>query len=81
MSLKIGIVGAGGMARYHIQGFRAAGAEVVAIADSNAAAAKAAAERLDVDTTFDSLGAMLASGSVDAVSLCPGRVRSSCVAS
>jgi predicted dehydrogenase len=69
MSLKIGIVGAGGMARYHIQGFRAAGAEVVAIADSNAAAAKAAAERLDVDTTFDSLGAMLASGSVDAVSI------------
>jgi predicted dehydrogenase len=36
MAMKIGIIGAGGMASYHIPGFRSAGAEVVAIADMNA---------------------------------------------
>ena len=39
MSTRIGIIGAGGMANYHIPGFRAAGAEVVAIADVNRDAA------------------------------------------
>lgn len=32
---KIAIIGAGGMAHYHLKGFRAAGAEVVAIIDLN----------------------------------------------
>ena len=33
MTTKIGIIGAGGMTRYHVAGFRTAGAEVVQIAD------------------------------------------------
>jgi len=33
MSTKVGVIGAGGMAQYHIAGFRQAGAEVIAIAD------------------------------------------------
>lgn len=45
MSKKLAIIGAGGMAAYHINGFRQAGGEVVAIADVNAeAAAKTAAD-------------------------------------
>ena len=32
---KIGLIGAGQMAEWHIRGFRAAGAEVVAVADMN----------------------------------------------
>jgi len=45
MSKKLAIIGAGGMAAYHINGFRQAGGEVVAIADVNAeAAAKTAAQ-------------------------------------
>ena len=40
MSTKVAIIGAGGMAQYHIAGFRQAGAEIVAIADLNKDAAK-----------------------------------------
>ena len=40
MAKKIAIVGAGWMAAYHVAGFRAAGADVVAIVDKNAAAAE-----------------------------------------
>ena len=43
MSINVGVIGAGGMAQYHIVGFRQAGAEVVAIADKYEPAAKAAA--------------------------------------
>ena len=40
MSLKIGIIGAGGMLQYHAPGFKAGGAEIVAICDMNQEAAK-----------------------------------------
>ena len=33
--LRVGLIGAGGMADYHVAGFKKAGAEVVAIADPN----------------------------------------------
>ena len=46
MATKIGIIGAGGMARYHIDGFRKAGAEVVAMADVSVDAATVSANDL-----------------------------------
>jgi len=52
MAKKIAIVGAGWMAAYHVAGFRAAGADVVAIADTNAAAARQASQQYRVDKTF-----------------------------
>jgi predicted dehydrogenase len=52
MAKKIAIVGAGWMAAYHVAGFRAAGAEVVAIVDKNDAAAKEASRKYGVDKTF-----------------------------
>ncbi len=52
MAKKIAIVGAGWMAAYHVAGFRAAGAEVVAIADRNPAAAREASQKYGVDKTF-----------------------------
>ena len=52
MAKKIGLVGAGWMAAYHVAGYRAAGAEVVAIADNNPAAAKAASQKYGVDKIF-----------------------------
>jgi predicted dehydrogenase len=52
MAAKIGIIGAGWMAAYHVAGFRSAGAEVVAIVDKVAPAAKAAAEKYGVSRTF-----------------------------
>src|SRR5260221_11769066 len=52
MAKKIAIVGAGWMAAYHVAGFRAAGADVVAIADRNPAAAREASQKYGVDKTF-----------------------------
>ena len=52
MAKKIAIVGAGWMAAYHVAGFRAAGADVVAIVDKNPAAAKEASRKYGVDKTF-----------------------------
>lgn len=68
MSIKIGVIGAGGMAAHHIAGFRKGGADVTAIADVNEASAKKTAERLGVPATFGSVEALLKSG-IDAVSV------------
>ena len=46
MATKVGLVGAGGMANYHIEGFRQGGAEVVAVADQRQAAGQADNPRL-----------------------------------
>lgn len=70
MSLKIGIVGAGGMARYHVPGFRSAGADVIALADPNPAAREKTAATHGVPLTYASLDEMLARhGDLDAVSI------------
>ncbi len=69
MTVKVGIIGAGGMAEYHIAGFRAAGAEVVAVADLNVEAAKALTSKLDIPEVYSSLTEMAAKSSVDAVSI------------
>ncbi|MBN2640782.1 MAG: Gfo/Idh/MocA family oxidoreductase [Victivallales bacterium] len=69
MTIKIAIVGAGGMADYHIQGFRAGGAEVVAIADRNIEAARAFATKQNIPEVFASLTEMLSETELDAVSI------------
>ncbi len=68
MATRIGIIGAGGMARYHIEGFRKAGGEVVAMADVNAEAAKASAEANGIPQAYADVAEMLGSG-IDAVSI------------
>ena len=67
--IMVGLVGAGGMAAYHVAGFRKAGAEVVAIADPDAEAAERAAAKFDVTQVYDSLDDMLAQTKMDAVSI------------
>jgi len=67
--MKIGIIGAGGMANYHIPGFRSAGGDVVALADLNQAAAEAAAAKHGIPQVFGDPADMLAKGGVDAVSI------------
>ena len=69
MAVRIGVVGAGGMAAYHIPGFRAGGAEVVALADVNLPAAQAAAERFGIGKVYADVGEMLARADLDAVSV------------
>ena len=72
--MRIGLVGAGGMAAYHIPGFRKAGADVVAIADPNVVAGAACAAKWGVPSTYASAEAMLARERLDAVSvLTPNR--------
>ena len=69
MTTKIGIIGAGGMAQHHIHGFRAAGADVVAIADVNAEAAQSAAEAHEIPQSLGDVGQLLAMAELDAVSV------------
>ena len=70
MSTKVAIIGAGGMAQYHIAGFRQAGAEIVAIADLNKDAAKATASQYGVGQTFGSIETMFETlRDLDAVSI------------
>jgi predicted dehydrogenase len=69
MSTKIGIIGAGGMLRYHAAGFRSAGAEIVAVADTNAEAAKRAAARENIPASFGTVEELLAVPGLDAVSV------------
>lgn len=56
------------MAGYHIDGFRKAGAEVVAMADVNVEAAKAFAEGQDIPNVYGDVAEMLATD-IDAISI------------
>jgi predicted dehydrogenase len=67
--MKIGIIGAGGMANYHIPGFRAGGADVVALADVNRTAAEAAAAKHGIPHAFGDPAEMLSKAGLDAVSI------------
>ncbi len=58
--MNIGIVGAGGMAAYHVKGFQKAGATVAAVADSNAERAGQFAQQWGIARTYPSLETMLA---------------------
>jgi predicted dehydrogenase len=70
MSIKIAIIGAGGMAAYHATGFRQAGAEIIALADVNQVAAEKAAAKHGIGRVFNDVGAMLkALPELDAVSI------------
>ena len=69
MSIKVGIIGAGGMLRYHAAGFRSAGAEIVAVADANLEAAKKAAVREGIAQSFGSAEELLKLPGLDAVSV------------
>ena len=67
--MKIGIIGAGGMVEYHAEGFKSAGAEIVAIADVRIEAAKAIAEQYGISEVFGDVGEMLKKPELDAVSV------------
>ncbi|MEZ5275169.1 MAG: Gfo/Idh/MocA family oxidoreductase [Opitutaceae bacterium] len=69
MAKKIGVIGAGGMLRYHLEGFRAAGAEVVAIADVSEAAVRRAADANGIPQVFTDPEVMLKEAKIDGVSI------------
>jgi predicted dehydrogenase len=70
MSIKVGVIGAGGMLQYHAAGFKLAGAEIIAVADPAPGAAATAAEKWGIAHAYESVDAMLAEcKELDAVSI------------
>ncbi|MGI9242436.1 MAG: Gfo/Idh/MocA family protein, partial [Verrucomicrobiales bacterium] len=69
MPTKVGIIGAGGMVRYHIAGFKAGGAEIVAIADLAVEAAQKVADENGIDHVYGDIAKMLEEADIDAVSI------------
>ena len=69
MATKVGIIGAGGMVRYHIDGFKAAGGEIHAIADVAIAAAQKVADANGIENVYGDVAEMLANPEIDAVSI------------
>ena len=70
--LRVGIIGAGGIARgAHVPGYRDSGrAEVRAVCDVNAEAARTFAQTQDVPHHYGSVEEMLAQEELDVVSIC-----------
>ncbi|MDE2840055.1 MAG: Gfo/Idh/MocA family oxidoreductase [Chloroflexota bacterium] len=70
--LQVGIIGAGGAGRgAHVPGYRSTGrADVLAVCDVNADAARSFAETLELSNHYGSVEDMLAQEDLDVVSIC-----------
>ena len=68
--IKAGIIGTGGISGAHFEGYKAAGIEVVAIADVNPEALQARQKEWDVAKGYTSTEELLADPEVQAVSIC-----------
>lgn len=67
--LRAGIIGVGGIAHLHADGFRAAGAEIVALADPDRTVLEARGAAWDVPHLFDDFARMFAEVDLDVVSI------------
>ncbi len=67
--LRVGIIGTGSISQAHYDGFKAAGANVVAVCDVNPVQLAARATAWGVDRTYSDYGEMFAAGGIDAVSI------------
>jgi predicted dehydrogenase len=69
-SIKVGIVGAGNMLSYHIQGFREAHSDIVALAGLDFPQIQKAAEKFQIPNTYASLDELLKNHpDLDAISI------------
>jgi predicted dehydrogenase len=68
--IKIGIIGCGGIAGAHKKGYLANQAKIVAITDINRSAAEKFGQDLPGAKIFASAGELVASGQVEAISVC-----------
>jgi predicted dehydrogenase len=68
--VRVGIIGSGNIARNHVEGYRAAGAEIAAIVDVDADVLARRALEWRVERTFTELADLLAMPGLDAVSVC-----------
>ncbi|PYE49441.1 Gfo/Idh/MocA family protein [Deinococcus yavapaiensis] len=69
-SLKVGVLGAGGVSRFHLAGYKEAGAQVVAIADAHPATLEATQTAWHVPRGYTDFEALCADPEVQAVSVC-----------
>jgi len=69
MSINVGLIGCGGIAKAHAEAYRAAGASIVAVTDIEPKAAKAFAKEYGAAVFADDR-ALLESGAAQAVSIC-----------
>ncbi len=70
MARRIGIIGTGGIAQAHVDGYKLAGAHVVALADVNSTALAQRQSAWDVATGYAHYEDLLADPAVEAVSIC-----------
>lgn len=68
--MKVGILGAGGVSRFHLAGYKAAGAEVVAIADVHGATLEQTQGAWHIPRGYADYHVLLAQEDVEAVSVC-----------
>lgn len=69
-SLKIGIVGCGGIADFHLNAWKENGILPVAFADQNPAASEAMVKKCGGGTVYPDFRRLIESGGVDAISIC-----------
>lgn len=69
MPTKVAVIGAGGMLQYHAGGFQQAGAQIVALADMNQAAAEKAAKEWKIPNVYSDVETMLSETDADAISI------------
>jgi predicted dehydrogenase len=68
--LKVGVIGAGAIAKNHVQGYRNAGAEILAICDVNPAALEKAKAEMNIPLGVTDLRDILGNKDIEAVSVC-----------
>lgn len=67
---KVGVVGSGGIARAHVLGYEAAGAEVVALCDINEATLASRQKEWSVERGYTDFHELINDDSVEAISIC-----------
>lgn len=70
MQTRIGIIGCGGVASRHVDAWKKNGAEVIALSDVQVEAAEKLGERCPGATIYRDYRELLASGNVEAISIC-----------
>ena len=70
VKVRVGIVGCGFVANYHVNAWRGVGAEVVAVCDVIEEKARGFARRHDIPLYFTSVGEMLDEVELDVLSVC-----------
>jgi predicted dehydrogenase len=68
--VRVGIIGSGNIARNHVEGYQAAGAEIVGLVDVDTSVLARRALEWKVERTYTEVAELLASPDLDAVSVC-----------